>query len=180
MRLKVYTRTIPGMLTAGDCARVLALVGGDEGVIAPTAEAAWLYARLDAHVHAFNDANWRWDLGRGEAVRVVARGPDEPGAWTMDSLRRPYRDGEPFPGMIRKLTVVVRLDDPDACQGGDMQIEWPHGGPFMQDKRIETLAAARARGAGVIYPAHLYHRFLPITAGVRLDLVRWYAGPIFR
>jgi predicted 2-oxoglutarate/Fe(II)-dependent dioxygenase YbiX len=68
---------------------------------------------------------------------------------------------------LRKLSLIVLLNDPAAFDGGDLDIAgW---GP----QQLE-------RGRAVFFPSYFWHQVHPVTAGTRIVLVAWCHGPSFR
>ncbi|WP_373356068.1 2OG-Fe(II) oxygenase [Pseudoroseicyclus sp. CXY001] len=72
--------------------------------------------------------------------------------------------------MRRKLTLVVQLSEPEAYEGGALEI-MPSG---------HVVTAPRARGTATLFPSYLLHRVTPVTEGERLSLTVWAHGPAFR
>jgi PKHD-type hydroxylase len=114
--------------------------------------------------HAMDDANRRW--------------------WRLDIdsyqykvLR--YRPGhyapvhtDMFPGsMRRKLTLVVQLSEPDAYDGGDLEVQG-YGDQWHQ--------VPRGAGVAAVFPAWARHRVSPIERGERWTLAAWGYGPPVR
>lgn len=70
---------------------------------------------------------------------------------------------------IRKLSMVLFLDNPDNYEGGDLQLKIG-GDPILLDK---------TRGMVHVFPSFMLHRVTPVTAGLRRSLVLWLTGPSF-
>lgn len=70
----------------------------------------------------------------------------------------------------RKLTMVVQLSDPEAYEGGRLEV--------MPSANVVT--AATARGSATLFPSYLLHRVTPVTKGERHSLTIWAHGPRFR
>lgn len=70
--------------------------------------------------------------------------------------------------LIRKLSVVVQLSDPDEYEGGNLQII---------DESGRSCVAPRKRGTVIIFDSRSQHRVLKVTKGVRRSLVSWVVGP---
>jgi PKHD-type hydroxylase len=69
----------------------------------------------------------------------------------------------------RKLTSVLQLSDPDAYEGGALEI-------FATTR---PRAMSRRRGTLLVFPAYVLHRVTPVTRGVRQSLTAWSLGPPF-
>jgi PKHD-type hydroxylase len=71
---------------------------------------------------------------------------------------------------VRKLTLVLSLDGPDAYTGGGLEV-FAGGEPQVMTP---------ARGEIVIFPSFLLHRAPKIKSGHRRSLVLWVPGPPFQ
>lgn len=69
--------------------------------------------------------------------------------------------------LIRKLSFVVQLSDPDDYEGGNLQLM--NGG--------QSYIAPRQRGTIILFDSRIQHRVLKVTKGVRKSLVGWTVGP---
>jgi PKHD-type hydroxylase len=68
---------------------------------------------------------------------------------------------------LRKLSLVVLLNDPSEFEGGDLEIKgW--GRQVLQ------------QGRAIVFPSYFWHQVHPVTAGVRIAVVAWCLGPTFR
>ena len=70
--------------------------------------------------------------------------------------------------LIRKLSVVVQLSDPEDYEGGNLQIMSEDGKSYF---------VPRQRGTIVVFDSRAQHRVLKVTKGVRKSLVGWVVGP---
>ena len=70
--------------------------------------------------------------------------------------------------MIRKLSVVLQLSDPDDYEGGNLQ---------LLDEGGKSYIAPRQRGAMILFDSRTQHRVLKVTKGCRKSLVGWVIGP---
>jgi PKHD-type hydroxylase len=118
-----------------------------------------------------NDAmGWGYALTGVETLQLGVYGGGDRHGWHMDTLSH----GE----LVRKLTVVVQLDDGADYVGGDLELL-----RFGSDvpSAIEVPAEAmRQRGTAIVFPSYVLHRVTPVTAGQRRTLVGWLVGPRFR
>lgn len=71
---------------------------------------------------------------------------------------------------FRKLSMVVQLSEPEAYEGGRLEV---NGAGI--DEAIPT-----TRGGAVFFPAFVLHRVTPVLKGARYSLVTWVHGPHFR
>ncbi len=113
---------------------------------------------------------WNYDITGLESLQLGAYGPGDHHNFHMDTLSH----GD----LVRKLTVIVQLDEPTAYEGGDLQL-LRFGVP-----RVEPLELPRdqLRGLGsvMVFPSFVMHQVDPITSGRRGSLVAWMMGPRFR
>ena len=70
--------------------------------------------------------------------------------------------------LIRKLSVVVQLSNPEDYEGGNLQI---------MDESGKSYIAPRKRGTVIVFDSRSQHRVLKVTKGVRKSLVSWCVGP---
>lgn len=78
----------------------------------------------------------------------------------------------PSKGIIpyRKLSLVLQLTDPDAYEGGELQL-FTSANPTALEKK---------RGIAHLFPSYLLHRVTPVTKGIRKTLVVWVNGERFK
>jgi PKHD-type hydroxylase len=132
----------------------------------PNEVTSWIFERMANVVNRMNDEFFGFDLQCMEQGFQFTRyqAPGEHYDWHVD------RGGGHG---IRKLSITVQLSDPDAYEGGDLEL-W-FGGD--QD---EALKAERGRGVVTVFPSWVMHRVTPVTAGARHSLVCWVSGPSFK
>lgn len=70
--------------------------------------------------------------------------------------------------MVRKLSFVLQLSDPDDYEGGNLQLLDEHGQSYI---------APRKRGTMILFDSRTQHRVLKVTKGTRKSLVGWTVGP---
>lgn len=75
-----------------------------------------------------------------------------------------------FNGMVRKLSVVVQLSDPDTYEGGDLELYLSRTPSIL----------SRNQGTVLYFPSYSLHRVAPVTKGVRYSLVGWMNGEPFK
>ena len=70
--------------------------------------------------------------------------------------------------MVRKLSFVVQLSDPDDYEGGNLQ---------LLDEMSKVYIAPRKRGTVILFDSRTQHRVQRVKSGVRKSLVGWTVGP---
>ena len=112
---------------------------------------------------------WGYALSSLESLQLTTYRPGDTHGWHMDTLSHGAE--------VRKLTVVVQLDDGTAYDGGDLELLTfgvPDPAPFPL-----PADAMRQRGTVAVFPSFLLHRVTPVTRGARRTLVAWFVGPRF-
>ena len=72
--------------------------------------------------------------------------------------------------LVRKLSVVVQLTDPETYEGGQLQVK-------IDENSIDM---ASGQGDVIIFPSYILHQVTPITKGQRHSLVGWISGKPFK
>ncbi|GKY88399.1 2OG-Fe(II) oxygenase [Sinisalibacter aestuarii] len=176
---------IPAAFSAADCARIVAaaaeaesadarLVRGDRAHNIRRADLVWLDDLdgmdwvTDRLIDLVRKANhqFHFDLDALRESPQVAR---------YDAAREGHFDwhsdiGEGAVAARRKLTFVVQLSDPEAYEGGALELR----------PSLATTTADRAQGSAVAFPSFVLHRVTPVTKGTRHSLTIWAHGPAFR
>ena len=70
--------------------------------------------------------------------------------------------------LIRKLSVVVQLSDPNDYEGGNFQLLAEDGKSYF---------APRQKGTVIVFDSRAQHRVTKVTKGTRKSLVCWVVGP---
>lgn len=70
--------------------------------------------------------------------------------------------------LIRKLSIVIQLSDPDDYEGGNLQ---------LLDEDGKSYIAPRKRGTVIVFDSRTQHRVLKVKKGIRKSLVAWVVGP---
>ena len=73
--------------------------------------------------------------------------------------------------MVRKLSFVLQLSDPDDYEGGNLQ---------LLDETGKSYFAPRQRGTVILFDSRTEHRVLKVTKGTRKSIVGWTVGPRWR
>ena len=70
--------------------------------------------------------------------------------------------------MVRKLSFVLQLSDPNDYEGGNLQ---------LLNEAGKTYIAPRKRGTIILFDSRTQHRVIKVRSGVRKSLVGWTVGP---
>lgn len=70
--------------------------------------------------------------------------------------------------MVRKLSFVLQLSDPEDYEGGNLQ---------LLDESGSTYFAPRQKGTMILFDSRTQHRVLKVRKGVRKSIVGWTVGP---
>ena len=73
--------------------------------------------------------------------------------------------------MVRKLSFVLQLSNPDDYEGGNLQ---------LLDEAGKCYFAPRERGTVILFDSRTQHRVLKVTKGTRKSVVGWTVGPRWR
>ena len=123
-----------------------------------------LGAILAAHIMAANrQAEWNFDINSVQDTQIGRYEVGNFYDWHIDTYI-PDADG-----MQRKLSAILFLSDPDAYDGGELQL-----------RVAGVLSFKPAKGTIIVFPSVLEHTVTPITEGTRYTAVSWATGPAFR
>ena len=146
----------------------------------------WIGGFLWHYIQRANRENFLYDLKQvdGESIQYTRYGVGQYYGWHNDaglaSLYKPVSSNnhsnqglaQDFVNvnteLIRKLSFVVQLSDPDDYEGGNLQLLDEGGGKYI---------APRQRGTVILFDSRTQHRVLKVTKGVRKSLVGWTVGP---
>lgn len=129
-------------------------------------EAAWVMDRMVRLVAQANRDSFGFDLTEfAESPQVARYGAEREGHfdWHTDI-------GAGALAAKRKLTIVVQLSEPEAYDGGALELR--------PDSHIRHVP--RDRGTAVLFPSFVLHRVTPVIFGTRWSLTLWSHGPAFR
>jgi PKHD-type hydroxylase len=131
------------------------------------ADMPWVFERLAAVIRELNGRWFGFDLtGFHDPLQVTRYEAAAGGQYDWHTDRGTFISGNP----PRKLTVVVQLTEPDAYDGGDLELLTARD-PLRVDRQI---------GGVHVFPSFVLHRVSPVTSGARVSLVGWVVGPRFR
>jgi PKHD-type hydroxylase len=182
----IAVHTVSDAFSGADCARLLQTLADapsrDAGLVrqardhnlrradliwldeVPATE--WVMERMIDVVRAANRDVFDFDITDfAESPQFARYGAEREGhfGWHSDI-------GEGRLAERRKLTIVVQLTEPDAYEGGDLQL-MPGAG---------EVTARRERGTATLFPSFVLHRVTPVTRGERHSLTVWCHGAPFR
>ena len=103
---------------------------------------------------------WHNDAGISGAYKPVSVGNHHEGR-AQDYLNENLE-------LVRKLSFVVQLSEPDDYEGGNLQLLAEDGKSYF---------APRKRGTVIVFDSRTQHRVLKVTKGLRKSLVGWVVGP---
>lgn len=139
----------------------LAQYRGREAAFNPTGSRyRWLMDRLAPHVAEAANHLGMDDLKPAEMARVIKYDVAGHFHWHRDSSEQSGADG-----IRRRMTVSLQLSPAHAYCGGDLAVV---------GKDRHWACSDHAQGAACLFPAHLYHRAMPVTRGRRVALVMWF------
>lgn len=107
--------------------------------------------------------SWHNDAGLATHYKPISAGN------RADGLAQDYLNEKIE--LVRKLSVVIQLSDPEDYEGGNLQI-------LSEDNK--SYFVPRKRGTVIVFDSRAQHRVLKVTKGTRLSLVCWVVGPRWR
>ena len=145
----------------------------------------WVGGFVWHYIERANRENFLYDLRNidGESMQFTKYGPGEFYGWHNDAgLANQYKPvavgnraqglAQDYPNekveMVRKLSFVVQLSDPDDYEGGNLQ---------LLDEAGNSYIAPRQRGTVILFDSRTQHRVQKVRTGVRKSLVGWTVGP---
>jgi PKHD-type hydroxylase len=145
----------------------------------------WLGGFLWHYIQRANRENFLYDLRciDGESMQYTRYGPGQFYGWHNDAgiagAYKPQSVGNRQEGLandfvnenielVRKLSFVLQLSDPDDYEGGNLQLLDESGASYF---------APRLRGTVILFDSRTQHRVLPVKSGLRKSIVGWTVGP---
>ena len=145
----------------------------------------WLGGFMWHYIERANRENFLYDLRciDGESMQYTQYGPGQFYGWHNDSgltcHYKPVTVGNRMDGraqdfveenteLVRKLSFVLQLSDPDDYEGGNLQ---------LLDESGKSYFAPRKRGCVILFDSRTQHRVLPVKSGLRKSIVGWTVGP---
>jgi|TARA_B100000035_G_scaffold188284_1_gene160752 PKHD-type hydroxylase len=126
----------------------------------------WVAGFIWHYIEKANRENFLYDLTciDGEAIQYTQYEEGQFYKWHNDSGISNMHDDN----MVRKLSFVLQLSDPDDYEGGNLQ---------LLDEGGKSYIAPRQRGTMILFDSRTQHRVLKVTKGCRKSLVGWTVGP---
>jgi PKHD-type hydroxylase len=148
----------------------------------------WLGGFMWHYVQRANRENFLYDLRNidGENMQYTQYGPGEFYSWHNDAgiagAYKPQAVGNRTEGLandflnenielVRKLSFVLQLSNPDDYEGGNLQ---------LLDESGKSYITPRHRGTVIVFDSRCQHRVLPVKSGLRKSIVGWVVGPRFK
>ena len=125
---------------------------------------SWLADRIQTAIVDFNQQFFRFDLLALDGMTLLSYSAAE------NSQYRAHSDCLYNEGLMRKLTVIIQLSDPDSYEGGETLVA--DGESWIPIKTT--------RGSINVFPSFMNHVVKPITKGTRHCVVTWISGPPFK
>jgi len=130
----------------------------------------WVAGMMAHFINVANIGCFHFDLNLwSEKIQYTVY--DEVGAnygWHVDSMNSPH-----YHGLVRKLSMSLCLSDSSEYEGGELEL-------VTDNDNFRKHTFKMNCGDAIIFPSTMRHRVKPITAGKRVSLVGWYAGPPLR
>lgn len=145
----------------------------------------WVGGFLWHYIQRANRENFLYDLRciDGESIQYTKYNKGQFYTWHNDAgLSNQYKPtsigngsdgiGQDFIHenieLVRKLSFVLQLSDPDDYEGGNLQ---------LLDESGKSYIAPRKKGTMILFDSRTQHRVLKVTKGCRKSLVGWTLGP---
>jgi PKHD-type hydroxylase len=122
----------------------------------------FVYERLTNIVNSLNDKYFKFHL-YGFCEKIQFTEYKAPGEFYKEHIDKMYG------GVVRKLSVIVQLTDPEEYEGCDLN---------LNVGIINTMK--KTQGSVIVFPSYVLHQVTPITKGTRHSLVAWLAGDPFK
>jgi PKHD-type hydroxylase len=128
--------------------------------IQPDGNNNWIFERLSNAVVKLNEQFWNYDLhGFAEGLQFTE--------YTSPGGKYDLHIDKVYNGVIRKLSIVIQLSDPNHYEGGE----------FHYQDSMSADVLPKHRGMMLAFPSYALHGVTPVTAGTRYSLVAWITGP---
>lgn len=145
----------------------------------------WVAGFLWHYIQRANRENFLYDLRNidGEAMQYTRYKEGQFYGWHNDAglqtQYKPVANGNRAEGvaqdfvnenieLVRKLSFVLQLSDPDDYEGGNLQ---------LLDEAGNSYIVPRQRGTMILFDSRTQHRVLKVKSGVRKSIVGWTVGP---
>ena len=130
----------------------------------PNEETFWMYKRLSIVANQLNNDYYQFSLdGFAEGMQFTEY-------YAPSGKHGMHLDKAPK-GVVRKMSLIVQLSNPDDYENGDLEVMAEFSNPSI---------VPRKRGTLIMFPSWTFHRVTSITNGTRNSLVAWLTGSPFR
>lgn len=130
--------------------------------IDPSEKTSWIFERFYQFAIGCNEARWRFQLsGFYEGIQLTQY--DQNGShydWHIDSGNAEFS--------IRKLSLILLLDDPQSYDGGELEFVG------LREK------VKKKKGTLLLFPSYMGHKVHPVTGGMRHSAVAWISGEPYK
>ena len=156
------------------------------------------YEMLKSFITIANDmCGWHYDVSQIEGLQVATYKSGQHYDWHIDGDSEHWAARKLVPasheptlflnqtkdssleGLVRKLSIIIQLSDPEDYEGGDIYLARPPKDGRL-DTEGETLPQFRQKGSVIVFPSYVRHKVTPVTKGVRKSAVAWICGPPFK
>lgn len=117
----------------------------------------WLFQKLSNIVHTINEATYKFEIEQLAGTQIVEFEAGQSYPWHVDLGDHHFS--------LRKLGLILFLDDFESYQGGFLQM----GSGAIKDQD-------QLQGSFCIYPAYIMKRFTPLESGRMRALLTWGVG----
>ncbi len=131
----------------------------------------WIYNLLNPIVNNCNNLGFHFNISEKEHVQFTEYKPNGHYNWHQDTV-----DIEQNKKLIRKLSMIVQLSDPNDYEGGGLSFNLRGLDSMSEDTLIDVPKKFRTQGSVVVFPSYLWHKINTITDGIRYSLVMWSLG----
>lgn len=134
----------------------------------------WIFERVQQSIlQANQDGQWNLNITNMEPLQFSEYGEGGYYDWHFDALGYPNGPDVRFPGMIRKLSISVLMNDAADYEGGAFEVN----AGYEHNKPVTRAVELTNAGDMVVFPSLVAHRVAPVTKGTRKSLVCWVVGP---
>ena len=139
----------------------------------------WLKNELKPYTDLANKkAGWNFDICNSEQIQFTKYGINQHYNWHTDNGADVYQHGQ-YKGMIRKLSIIVSLSDPNDYEGGNLEFDFKNYNPDAPQQKHKCMEIL-PKGSVILFPSYTWHRVTPVTEGTRYSLVQWNLGYGYR
>lgn len=130
--------------------------------LTPSESSDWLYRKMASLIPQVNYDFFMQDVEAFSFFQYTLYRKDEFYDWHIDAE-------DAYNSIVRKMSVVVLLSDPNSYEGGEFEIIV--GGQVDEPQILKPKS-----GDVILFNSWFPHRVRPVTDGVRKSLVTWVSG----